>query len=653
MLLLANREKKLARLLTSSVFIGALLVLSIFTAAVTYFIYKANQAAAIKDISILLDATENSFAIFDKTLKEDVQRTGDTFRAELGDQLQLSSEKQDLGGIAVPVLHFGQTVLNGHTELLDRYTEKTGAIATLFVREGSDFYRVSSSLKKLDGTRTVGTMLDHEHPAFAKLSAGQKYIGMAKLFGKNYMTYYNPVLDKNGQVAIVIFVGINIDASLQLLKERVKAVRIGETGYFYAVEAKPGKELGMLTIHPVKEGLNVLESKSADGKLFIKTMLEQKQGEVRYQWINTEAGETSAREKTTLFRSVPSMGWILAGGAYTNELVQQSMKQIFGLALLAGALLLIGCLGFAVLLKRVVTGPLEQATMLAGALAGGDLRQRVEVRSQNEIGKMLDAMNGIGDGLGQIVLQVRQGALSIQMAAQEIETGNVDLSARTEAQAGSLEETASSMEELTSTVQQNAANANQADRFVSSASTVASQAGSAVAQMVDTMNGIHESSRKVEEIINVINGIAFQTNILALNAAVEAARAGEQGRGFAVVASEVRNLAQRAAAAAKDIQTLIQESTAKVSEGSSMAEGAGTIMQQVVNDIRKVAALVNEISHASQEQSSGIAQVNDAVTNMDEMTQQNAALVEQAAAAAESMREQADQLAGLMAQFRV
>lgn len=179
MALLANRDKKVGRLLVSSVFIGALLVLTIFTAAVTYFIYKADQAAAIKDISILLDATENSFAIFDKTLKEDVQRTGDTFRAELGDQLQLSPEKQALGEVAVPVLHFGETVLNGHTELVDRYTEKTGAIATLFVREGADFYRVSSSLKKLDGSRTIGTMLDHDHPAFARLSAGQKYVGMA------------------------------------------------------------------------------------------------------------------------------------------------------------------------------------------------------------------------------------------------------------------------------------------------------------------------------------------------------------------------------------------------------------------------------------------------------------------------------------------
>jgi methyl-accepting chemotaxis protein len=319
---------------------------------------------------------------------------------------------------------------------------------------------------------------------------------------------------------------------------------------------------------------------------------------------------------------------------------------------LATILLVVGGGLFILLVRRVVTRPLEQATSLAESLAMGDLSRRIESNSNNEIGKMLQAMNGIAEGLGKVVTEVRVGAINIQTAAQEIASGNADLSSRTEVQAGTLEETASSMEELTSTVHQNADNAREADKFVSSASDVAATAGTVVNRMVGTMADIKDSSRKVGEIINVINDIAFQTNILALNAAVEAARAGEQGRGFAVVASEVRSLAQRAGAAAKDIQNLINDSVRKVELGSVMADEAGATMGKVVEDIRKIATLVNQISHASVEQSAGINQVNDAINNLDEMTQQNSALVEEAAAAAESMREQSDRLSSLVTQFR-
>ncbi|MDP1977295.1 methyl-accepting chemotaxis protein [Undibacterium sp.] len=300
-----------------------------------------------------------------------------------------------------------------------------------------------------------------------------------------------------------------------------------------------------------------------------------------------------------------------------------------------------------------ITRPLSRATAVAEKMAQGDLSETIDVLRNDEIGKMMHAINGINTGLSSVIGDVRHGTETINVAAAEIASGNADLSSRTESQASSLQETASSMEELTSTVKQNADNARHANQLVISASGVAVKGGEVVGQVVETMGSIKESSRKIVDIISVIDGIAFQTNILALNAAVEAARAGEQGRGFAVVATEVRNLAQRSASAAKEIKHLIDDSVGKVDHGSKLVDTAGQTMTDIVSSVQHVADIMSEITAASQEQSAGIEQVNLAVTQMDEMTQQNAALVEQAAAAAESMREQSGKLSELVAQFNI
>ncbi len=296
---------------------------------------------------------------------------------------------------------------------------------------------------------------------------------------------------------------------------------------------------------------------------------------------------------------------------------------------------------------------LEDVARVLAAIASGDLSQRVEQDYQGTFGQLKDAANQTAAQLAEIIGQIRQASEAINVAAGEIATGNQDLSSRTEEQASSLEETASSMEELTSTVKQNADNARQANELASGAQAVAVKGGSVVSEVVATMTAIHDSSRRIADIIGVIDGIAFQTNILALNAAVEAARAGEQGRGFAVVATEVRNLAQRSAAAAKEIKSLISESVDKVESGNRLVDQAGRTMGEVVSSIKRVAAIVTEIAEASREQSSGIEQVSRAVSQMDEVTQQNAALVEEAAAAAESLEEQAESLVRAVAIFRV
>lgn len=340
-------------------------------------------------------------------------------------------------------------------------------------------------------------------------------------------------------------------------------------------------------------------------------------------------------------------------GAKEYSESQNNYENIFitSVTVIALGIMLAVVIGF--MLIRAIVNPLNEAVTIANAVAAGDLTSRIDVNTTNETGRLLQALKTMNENLADLVGKVRLGIDQISTASGEIASGNSDLSQRTEEQASSLEETASSMEELTSTVRQNADNARQANQLAASASEVAGKGGAVVGQVVQTMSSINDSSKKIVEIISVIDGIAFQTNILALNAAVEAARAGEQGRGFAVVATEVRTLAQRSAAAAKEIKELINDSVGKVEEGTRLVDEAGSTMDEVVSAVKRVTDIMSEISAASHEQSSGIEQVNEAVTQMDTATQQNAALVEEAAAAAESMRDQAHALTQAVSQFRL
>ena len=300
--------------------------------------------------------------------------------------------------------------------------------------------------------------------------------------------------------------------------------------------------------------------------------------------------------------------------------------------------------GLAAWVVREANRPLREALTVAQRVADGDLRVRAISSLGGSSAALMTAMSAMAARLGAMIVEIRSGAATIVTGTTEIAAGNLDLSKRTEQQAASLEETASSMEELTATVRQNADSARTASKLALSASEVAVKGGAVVSDVVGTMASINDSSKRIAEIIGVIDGIAFQTNILALNAAVEAARAGEQGRGFAVVASEVRSLAQRSAAAAKEIKALIDDSVAKVDAGTQLVDKAGRTMDEVVGSVKRVTDIIGEIAAASAEQTAGIGQVNDAITAMDQATQQNAALVEQSAAAAASVREQATAL---------
>jgi len=439
---------------------------------------------------------------------------------------------------------------------------------------------------------------------------------------------------------------LNDVAEINVEYKKIEEARARYDTAFAALEKMPASEAGKALRNKIREQgdlarpLNnkVIELAKENHDAEATALLMKSAGPATEKW------QGALHEDIALLKETNEKETVVAHQAYTTA---RLLMFIFtGIALVLGALL-------AWLVTRSITRPIQDAVKVAKTVAAGDLSSRIEVTSKDETSELLQSLSEMNDSLVRIVGEVRMGTDTIASVSTQIANGNLDLSSRTEQQAGSLEETASSMEELTSTVKQNGDNARQANQLALSASEVAVKGGVVVSEVVQTMSSINESARKIADIIGVIDGIAFQTNILALNAAVEAARAGEQGRGFAVVASEVRSLAQRSASAAKEIKSLIDDSVGKVDAGSRLVDQAGATMDEIVASVKRVTDIIGEITSASHEQEAGIEQINQAITEMDNVTQQNASLVEEASAAASSLRDQAANLAQVVSVFKL
>ncbi len=450
---------------------------------------------------------------------------------------------------------------------------------------------------------------------------------------------------------------MTLEQAQHAAREAVRTARYGgadgRTEYFYIWRMDT-----VTVMHPIRpewEGRTV-EVKSKGEPLvplFVKSLRDSSDGRAWVMSYFPRPGQTEPVPKLQYLMEFKPWGWMVGSGLYMDDVAaQERASMLRGLVTGALALLALGLLGWGVVrgLRSQIGGEPAQAIRAMEAVARGDLSVRLHDAPQ---GSLLAALRHMVDSLRGTVGEVRQAADGISTASGEIATGNMDLSGRTEQAASSLQQTAASMEQLSGTVRQNAEAARQANELASSAGSAASRGGEVVAQVVHSMEEITTASRKIADIIGVIDGIAFQTNILALNAAVEAARAGEQGRGFAVVAGEVRTLAQRSAQAAREIKALIGSSVERVDAGATLVQQAGGTMQEIVDGVQRVTAIINEISASANEQSDGIRQVNQAVIQLDRMTQQNAALVEQSAAAASSMSEQAARLVQAVAVFRL
>ena len=581
----------------------------------------------------------DSIDAMDGTARQLVQRNFGAFHAAFSGDFKLDEASGTLGDAAGP--------LNGNFAQVDHFSEATGGVATVFALKGDDFQRITTSLKNTSGARAMGTLLGHQHPAYAQLMAGQPYEGRAVLFGRAYMTRYEPIHDAAGKLVGLLFIGFDLDAFENAIAHMSDGAHFYAHGGAYIVSIGKDPSKATFLAHPSARGKLVADV--APG--FEKTLAALQGDAATLAQVPDLLGTGMSDAFAVLRRSAKTGNWVVAQVSMSEAMAAQHRTlAVFWSLLLLGIVALVAGLHW--MMRRWVAEPLAALIAQIGQIADGDLTHSVHSTQRDEIGRLTEQAEAMRERLATAIGAVRNSVDSIGTASSEIATGNQDLSQRTEHTASNLQSVAGALAELTGTVGQTADAARTADQLVAAAAAAAGRGGGVVAQVVTTMDEINASSKRIADIIGTIDGIAFQTNILALNAAVEAARAGEQGRGFAVVAGEVRSLAQRSATAAREIKGLIEASVDRVEAGTSLVRDAGGAMTEIVAGVQRVQDIIGEISSAASEQNQGVNQVNQSVTQLDQMTQQNAALVEQSAAAAESLREQAQRLLEAVAVFR-
>ena len=574
---------------------------------------------------------------YGRGLEDTINRLGNVFADYFSEPFSLDDKTViAIGDMKTSALRTGKTTLNLDFAAVDRFRAATGGIATIFVRQGDDFVRITTSLRNEKGERAIGTLLDHKHPGYAKTKAGEPYLGRANLFGRDYMTKYLPIRDAAGHVVGALFVGIDFTDGLKNLKDKIRAAHIGNRGFVYVIDANAGPNQGKLLVHPERENQIALETKDADGNAFIKDMLTRKSGNITYSWSGKDG--TALSEMIAVFEHYPEWNWIVVGNSYTEEFNTLN-RTIRNTLIVALGLALIVMLGLVLIsIRRWVSAPIGAAVVVAERLAEGDLTVKLDADGKDEVGQLMTAMQSMIGKLTQIIGEVRTAADNLSNAAGQVSATAQSLSQSSSEQAASVEETTSSMEEMTASIAQNTENARVTDGMASKAAHEAAEGGEAVSKTVEDMKSIASK-------IGIIDDIAYQTNLLALNAAIEAARAGDHGKGFAVVAAEVRKLAERSQVAAQEIGDLASSSV-------KQAERAGSLLTEMVPTIRKTSDLVQEIASASSEQSSGVGQINGAMGQLNQATQQNASASEELAATAEELGSQAEQLQQTMTFFR-
>ncbi|RIX48232.1 MAG: methyl-accepting chemotaxis protein [Rhodocyclales bacterium GT-UBC] len=610
-------------------------------------------------------------------LEKSAEMLGASFAGNLPKRLAADSEHPVVtGGNPVPALRSTDTIFNNHTTLVDQFSNTTGGVATLFVRQGDDFVRISSSLRDAKGERVIGTTLGNTHPARAKLLAGSPFTGPTKLFGRSYMARYTPLLDEHGKVIGVSFVGLDFTDSLQALKSRVLAIKVGETGYAFALDAT--QEPGMAVIHPAAEGKNLLGVTDRDGLSVAKRLIDMKQGVLRYWWKNKD--DDGAREKIAVVAPFERWGWVVSTSAYTDEFSREVTTVQRQLAL--AGLFIVVVLGLVIMsaTKRWISRPMAEAVAVTQRVAAGDLTGSIEAKTQDEVGLLLTALDGMSRQLRQMVSEIDAGIHGLATDAQRLSSASDAVAHGSGEQSNSATTMASTVEEMTTSIHQVAQHA-EACRALAETSSQVSEAGIEVinaaiegmSRIADTVTHsshavmqLGRESEQISQIVNVIREIADQTNLLALNAAIEAARAGEAGRGFAVVADEVRKLAERTTQSTQEITRMIesiqrgahaaveqmQTGERQVSAGVQLASEAGGRISAIKEGASDVSVAVVGISDALREQSVANMEIARNVECIAQQAEENHVQAKSTADTAMAMEALSAQLRASIARFK-
>jgi len=665
-------------------------VMSIFTQSLYLFVANRLEKRTEQNLSQQVSLLGNLMASYHAALAESAGKMNVIFSGFFPGTFELNTSKTvTIGDKQTPSLSAGAVIINLNTDIVDKFTTMTKAVGTVFVRSGDDFVRISTSLKKEDGSRAIGTELDRIHPAYQRLLKGEDFVGKASLFGKDYMTTYVPVKDNSGKVIAALFIGLDFTDGLKALKDKIRSVKIGRTGYYYAIDAQEGKSSGNIMFHlvPSREGSNVLEAKDADGRKFISEMLKQKEGIIRYPWINKELNETNQRVKIVAYQHFKEWNWMIAGGSYLDELNAEAKmlrNAMIGATLIVVILLV---LIFVFLVKRWITDPLRNAVLETELLASGDFRNV----SQNEALKLLksaDEVVQLSQGIQRMALslktllakigiasnEVSASAAKVNSIAEQIASGSEEVAVQSASVATAGEEMSATSGDIAQSCQMAAEGAQRATQAAQSGAGVVDKTVQVMSQIADkvkesaqTVESLGVRSDQIGAIIGTIEEIADQTNLLALNAAIEAARAGEQGRGFAVVADEVRALAVRTTRATHEIGTMItaiqtetrgavaamEQGVQQVENGTLEAAKSGQALQDILQRINDVAIQINQIATAAEEQTATTSEISQNMHQITGVVQTTSQGAKESAKAAIQLTGNAEELLRLVHQFKL
>jgi methyl-accepting chemotaxis protein len=635
---------------TKLMMLSALLVfffLSIFTVLVSQFTSSTIEKTSIADLKNQTYLVRDMLEVFNNNIKKSTTDLSNVFVSYFPERFTVDPTKRvAVGKEMTPVLKNGGKVLNLDLGSIDKFTSMTGAVATVFVRVDNDFVRITTSVKKEDGSRALGTRLGDRHPAYGNLMNGEGYIGRANLFGKMYCTRYVPIKDGGGQVIGILFVGLEITDDLNFLREKIKAIKIGESGYIYALDAADGENYGKVVIHPFEEGKSVLDSRDSRGNEFIKEILKNKKGIIRYPWINKERGETRTREKIVVYAPFDEWKWVIGAGGYVDELTKDTavlQRYLVGTSLAIIALLLISLY---IASRRMVTAPLAKGVAFAQAVAAGDLTSQLEVNSKDEVGALANALNSMVVGLREVVGRIKQTSSQVASAAESISAGSEQLTNAAYSQASATQETSSTMVQMAVSIQ---TVATTADALASNVETVSSSiqelgaSSEQVAKSSEAMaSSVAETSATIEQMTCSIDRVAQNAEELAssvtetsstiqqMTASIEHVAANSQA--LQEVVGETSGIVERMALSIGKVAKHVAEAdtVAKTAaregyEGQQAVRDALATMERVADVIEKTAASIVNLGQRSKE-IGNIVKVIDEIADQTNLLALNAAI---------------------------